>query len=244
MFFFSSSSSSSTHPPFSSSSTHHPPSMNMNRPSYAVGRGKQAGSDAIAEAAAALASTALLFKQHGDKAYADKLVATVRLPPSHPPTYLPRLNLSLHPINQSPPLSSTHPLKRKQAVSLYTLATENQGSFSISEPFYKVMKQILPQPPPPQPYKTSSTSFHPPTHLFSPPTTTTNSRGPPHGCTRPRATRLTLPTPKACMVGAALILGRTPGIARPLVSNSVSSGYVLSPTHPINQPITTDSSSF
>jgi endoglucanase len=40
-------------------------SMSMSRPSMAVGRGHQAGSDAIGEAAAALASASLLFKSHG-----------------------------------------------------------------------------------------------------------------------------------------------------------------------------------
>lgn len=53
-------------------------SMTMNRPARAVGRGKQAGSDAIGEAAAALASASLLFKQHGDTVYATKLVATAK----------------------------------------------------------------------------------------------------------------------------------------------------------------------
>ena len=50
--------------------------MNMGRPSSAVGRGRQAGSDATAEAAAALAATSLVFAQHGDSVYANKLKAT------------------------------------------------------------------------------------------------------------------------------------------------------------------------
>jgi len=50
--------------------------MSMDRPSYAVGRGRQAGSDAAAEAAAALAATSLVFAQHGDTVYANKLKAT------------------------------------------------------------------------------------------------------------------------------------------------------------------------
>lgn len=40
-------------------------SMTMSRPSSAVGKGRQAGSDAIGEAVAALASASLLFKSHG-----------------------------------------------------------------------------------------------------------------------------------------------------------------------------------
>ena len=55
-------------------------SMSMNRPAHAVGRGngRQAGSAAIGEAAAALAATSLLFKQHGDTTYAAHLVATAK----------------------------------------------------------------------------------------------------------------------------------------------------------------------
>jgi len=55
-------------------------SMTMNRPAHAVGRGngRQAGSAAIGEAAAALAATSLLFKQHGDTTYAAQLVATAK----------------------------------------------------------------------------------------------------------------------------------------------------------------------
>jgi len=54
--------------------------MTMSRPAYAVGRGggRQAGSAAIGEAAAALAATSLLFKQHGDTTYAAHLVATAK----------------------------------------------------------------------------------------------------------------------------------------------------------------------
>lgn len=53
-------------------------SMTMSRPSYAVGRGREAGSAAIGEAAAALAAISVLFKQQGDSVYAAHLIDTAK----------------------------------------------------------------------------------------------------------------------------------------------------------------------